>query len=239
MNNTIQVLPKLAIARRLYGSYRGIRTAMLALRAMPGEIANSVTHGIGFVLSLLGTVGMLCYMLPRGDVWHRSGCIIFLLTMVTVYFASTCSHLITQPALRRWFRRLDQGVIYLFIAGSYTPWAITYCRSDVGLSLLGLIWLTALTGFVSKVVLRRHVNSVRLALYMLLAWIPVLPLRHLLDIVPVAAFAWLLIGGACYTVGTIFWKIDNKRYNFHAIWHVMVMLGTTCHYVAVFNYAIP
>ena len=117
------------------------------------------------------------------------------------------------------------GVIYLFIAGSYTPWSITYGRADVGLPLLGLIWLTALTGFVSKVVLRRHVNSVRLALYMLLAWIPVLPLRHLLDIVPVAAFAWLLIGGACYTVGTIFWKIDNKRYNFHAIWHVMVMLG--------------
>jgi len=216
-----------------------MRTTMMALRAMPGEVANSITHGVGFALSILGSASMLCYMLPRGDVWHRVGCAIFLLTMVTVYFASTCSHLISQPRLRRWFRRFDQGVIYLFIAGSYTPWAMTYTRSDVGLTLLGVIWLAALTGFVSKVVLRHRVNRVCLVLYLLMAWLPVVPLKHLLEIIPIAAFVWLLIGGACYTLGTIFWKLDKKQYHFHAIWHVLVMLGTVCHYVAVFFYAIP
>ena len=239
MNNTVELLPKLAAGRAFVWTCEGLRATTMALRAVPGEIANSITHGVGFVLSVAGTAGMLCFMLQRGDIWHRIGCALFLLTMIMVYFASTCSHAASQPGLRRWFRQLDQGVIYLYIAGSYTPWALAYFRSDAGLSLLGLIWLAALTGFVSKMVLRHRVNRVCLTLYFLLAWLPVLPLGHLLQIIPVAAFVWLFIGGLCYTVGTIFWKLDKKQYHFHAIWHVLVMLGSVCHYVAVFNYAIP
>ena len=240
MNNKIEMLTKPGTGHAsgwLLPKFRVVPLSQLGI--FPEEIANSVTHGVGFVLSILGATGMLCHLVRRGDIGDCCGCIVFLLTMVTVYLASTCSHVVSHPAWRLWFRQLDQGVIYLFIAGSYTPWALTYSRSSIGLSLLALIWLIALTGFISKMVLSHRVNRVCLILYLLLAWLPVLPLKHYLGVIPLAAFAWLFLGGLCYMVGTIFWKLDKKQFHFHAIWHVLVMLGTLCHYVAVFNYAIP
>ena len=208
-----------------------------------GEVANSVTHGIGFVMSIVGAGAMLVYLCHRrGDVWTHAGCLTFLATMLSVYFASTCSHAISNPKLRRWFRQLDQGTIYLFIAGSYTPWAFCYFRRhDWAMMALAIIWAAAIAGFVSKVFLGHRIKETSLVFYILLSWFPVMSFVFVdvLLVVPVGAFLWLFLGGLCYTFGTVFWKLDIKQYHFHAIWHIMVVIGSTCHYFAVFYYTIP
>ena len=216
-----------------------LRAHASGLRLMPGEAANSVTHGMGFVLSVAGTGTMISFVLHGADVWNCVGCFTFLTTMIAVYFASTCSHAIAKPRLRSWFRQLDQGVIYLFIAGSYTPWILSYFRSGFGMAVLTAIWCAALAGFFSKVFLRHRFNHSCLALYVLLGWLPILTMHNVFEFVPSGAWTWLFIGGACYMSGTVFWKLDKKQYHFHAIWHVLVLLGSTCHFVAVLWYVAP
>ena len=220
-------------------TYQNLRAHASALRTMPGETANTVTHGMGFVLSVVGTGAMLSFVARGADVRQCVGCLAFLMTMVTVYFASTCSHAISKPRLRRWFRQLDQGVIYLFIAGSYTPWMLTYFRSDLGVAVLSATWGVALAGFVSKVFLRHRVNRACLGLYLLLSWLPILTVHNIIRLVPSGAWIWLCLGGICYMSGTVFWKLDKKQYHFHAVWHVLVLLGSTCHYLAILWYVVP
>ena len=223
-------------------SLRQLRSNTTAIRAMPGEIENTVTHGIGFVLSVIGAVAMLCFMFQQVEMWQWLGCLAFLIPMVVVYFASTCSHGISQPRLRNLFRQWDQGSIYLFIAGSYTPWAITYMRFDWCIALLSVVWSAALIGFFSKIMGKHCVTHVCLTLYVLLAWVPAMatlfPLspQYIFDIVPSGGVCWLFLGGLFYMIGTIFWRLDKTEYHFHAIWHLLVMLGTACHYFGILFY---
>lgn len=239
MNDTIQLLTRNFGTKMFSTALHGIRSNVTGLRAMPGEISNCVTHGLGLCLSLVASIAMLSYVVLRGDNWHRLGCLAFLLTMVAVYATSTCSHGVTHSRLRNWFRKLDQGLIYLFIAGSYTPWLLCHFRFTWGIFQLSAIWTAALFGFFSKVWLAHRVTHVNLMLYVLLSWLPILQYKLIIQLVPVFGFVWLFIGGVFYMIGTIFWKLDKTRYHFHAIWHVCVMLGSACHYYAVFHYAIP
>lgn len=161
------------------------------------------------------------------------GCTIFALTLIAVYAASTLSHAPLGPRLRHVLRRLDQGSIYLLIAGTCMPFALTYLRSGWWFLFFGLMWAVALCGFVSKTLFSHRVEAVAIWSYILLGWMPIVVLPWLREAIPATALWWMFIGGLCYTGGTLFLVGDKRHPLFHAIWHVFVIAGSTCHFMTI------
>lgn len=200
------------------------------------EFVNAAIHAIGLVLSIAGACVLIAQSWSHGNTYSIVGCTVFALTLVAVYAASTASHSPTTPQMRQFLRSLDQAVIYLLIAGSYTPFVLVYLSPGWGMLPFGLMWTAALWGFVSKVLFRKSVDVVTLWSYLLLGWMPMLMLPPLLAAVPAIALWWMLIGGLCYTCGTLFLVLDTKYPLFHAVWHVLVMAGSAFHFVTILRY---
>lgn len=200
------------------------------------ERANVITHGLGFLLSLVGAIAMAASVYGDGDVWRQVGCSVYAASLVALYAMSTLSHSATSPRWRSFFRALDQGCIYLLIAATYTPFSLVYLRTAPWWLLLGAIWAIACWGFLSKVVFSHRVEAVSLWPYVLLGWMPTISVPALADVVPAAAFWWMLVGGLCYSVGTIFLRYDYKVRHFHTVWHLMVLAGSACHFLAIFAF---
>jgi hemolysin III len=203
-------------------------------RSLAEEIANSLTHGCGLVLSLAGGLVLLGRLQAQPDPWRLLGCGVFLAALVAVYAASTLSHAVARPAWRRRFRILDQGCIYLLIVGTYTPFALEYLRFGWWWLFLLLMWTAALIGFLSKLLFLHRVDQATIWSYLLLGWLPILPAWAYLDRVPLGAALWILAGGLCYTAGTVFLVLDRRHLHFHAIWHLFVIAGSACHYCGIF-----
>jgi hemolysin III len=213
----------------------GLRGNLRLARLPEGERANIVTHGIASMLSTIGAVVLIRQASATGDPWRIAGCAVFATALIMVYAASTLSHAFVQPDLRRFFRMLDQGTIYIFIVGTYTPFALTYLRTPAWWAFLALMWGIALHGLFSKLWQAHRVDAVLLGPYLLLGWMPVVPFFFLVSTLPLASTAWVLAGGLCYTFGTIFFALDNKRFHCHAIWHSFVMAGSLCHFWAIYS----
>jgi hemolysin III len=197
------------------------------------ELANAATHGIGLALSVLGALVMVVSVLDRGDVWRMVGCAVYLASLLAVYATSTLSHSFTSPRWRELFRKLDQGFIYFLIAATYTPFSLAYLRTGPWWLLLGAIWAVALFGFLSKVLFAYRVDSVSVWSYVVLGWMPVVAAPSIMHLVPMAAFWGMLIGGLCYSLGTVFLICDQKVRHFHALWHLCVIAGSTCHFLVI------
>ena len=200
------------------------------------EIVNSLTHGLGAVLAVVGAIVLLAAAASRGDAWYLAACVIYSISLVAVYLASTASHVFRHPVTRVRMRMLDQGAIYLLIAGTFTPFGLVYLRSGWWWLLIGVMWAAALVGFVSKVILAHRLHGVSVWLYVLMGWLPVIAYQPVLRQAHPAALWLLFAGGMCYTVGTLFLIADWKRYHFHGIWHVLVIAGSTLHFVAIYSY---
>ncbi len=200
------------------------------------EIANSVSHGVGLVGSLVAAPFLLVPALQSGRPGRAVGASVFVGAVVLLYLASTLYHALPKNRAKQLFQVLDHSAIFLLIAGTYTPFTLGPLRGVWGWTLLGLVWGLAAVGLVLKAVggLRHGVLST--ALYLAMGWLVVIAIRPLWLQVPRAGILWLLAGGLCYTVGVAFFIADRVRYS-HFIWHVFVLAGTTCHYVAVLRYA--
>ncbi|MEX0714737.1 MAG: hemolysin III family protein [Pirellulales bacterium] len=213
----------------------------VAARLRVEEPINSATHGIGFVLSIAGVVLLLATAADFGDVWQLAACAVYGGSLIAVYAASTLSHLFQAPRLRRLFRIVDQALIFLLIAGTYTPIAFTWLRHGHWWIVLALMWAIASAGFVSKAIFVHRIEGVSTMLHVLMGWLPVVTVKTLIDRAPPGLLWWMLAGGICYTVGTIFLNRDQKVPYFHAVWHLMVVAGSACHYWAILAYctAVP
>lgn len=197
------------------------------------ELVNAITHGIGLVLSIVGAIVLIAHSHSQGDAYLVVGCTVFSMTLIAVYAASTLSHAPFGPRLRHWFRRLDQGSIYLLIVGTGMPFALVYLRTGWWFLFFGVMWTVALWGFVSKTLFSHRVDSVTVWIYVLLGWMPIVTVPSLLEVVPAAALWWMLVGGLCYTCGTLFLVYDNRYPLFHGVWHMFVIAGSTCHYLTI------
>lgn len=200
------------------------------------EIANTITHGLGFLLSVLGATAMAIHVFRGGDGWRVLGCMIYATSLVMVYALSTLSHSCSAPNLRRLFRRLDQAFIYLLIAATYTPFSLAFLRTGPWWLFLAVMWTVALSGFFSKILLAHRVDAVTIWIYVVLGWMPIVAGFSLVDLVPDAGLWWMLIGGLCYTVGTVFLFFDNHVRHFHALWHLFVVAGSACHFFVILFY---
>jgi hemolysin III len=199
------------------------------------ERLNTITHALGFFLSIIGAVVLLRYVLTHGDSWRCAGCGIYAVALIGVYASSTLSHSASHPELKRRFRMLDQAFIYLLIVGTYTPFALAYLRSGWWLLFLVLLWTIALFGFLSKILIAHRVDAVAIWIYLLLGWLPIIAAVPLAGLVPAVPLWWMLCGGLCYSVGTIFLMNDNRVPQFHAIWHLLVIAGSAFHFFAILD----
>jgi hemolysin III len=214
-------------------------TTSAASREFHNELANTITHGFGFLLSLPAAIYILQLALRTGDAWHIAGCLIYALTMCSVYLASTLSHVVSEPKWKDFFRQCDQGAIYLFIAGTFTPFAFNYVRDGWWLLITIAVWAIALSGAFSKLFLARRIHGVELPVFLLLGWLPIASVPHVSAIVPMGALWWMLAGGLCYTVGVWFLKNDHRAWWVHSIWHLLVIAGSALHFAAIVQYVAP
>jgi hemolysin III len=202
------------------------------------EIANSITHGIGFVLSLAGFAALLILALTRGSKWHIVGCGVYGATLVLVFAASTLYHSLQEPRLKDLFRTADQVAIFLLIAGTYTPFMLVTLRGFWGWLLLAIVWSLALAGIVLKIVFADRYKALTMALYLVIAWMAIIAVKPIIMTVPIGGLAWIGAGGVAYMTGLVFFAWDRVPFN-HTIWHLFVMVGSLCHYFAVMFYVLP
>ena len=203
----------------------------------PGEeIANSVSHGLGLVASLVASPSLLMVAVRHGSVAYIVGSSVFAGTMVLLYLTSTIYHALPGNGAKRLFQVLDQSAIFLLIAGTYTPFCVSVLRGPWGWTLFGLIWALAAVGLALKAVGGGRFPVLSRCLYLGMGWLAVIAVRPLWLHLPLTGLLWLLAGGLAYTVGVAFFAAERTRYA-HFVWHLFVMAGTACHFVAVFRYA--
>jgi hemolysin III len=202
------------------------------------EFANCLTHALGFALSLVGTVALLNVTARYGDTLQMVGVSVYGATLLALYAASTLSHSFERPPIRHFFRTMDQVCIFLLIAGTFTPISLTYMREGWWWALLISIWGLALAGIFVKIFLTK-LQTVTVAAYVLLGWMPTIAIKPIVEAMPAAALWWMLAGGIFYTLGTLFLMRDERVPYFHAIWHLFVIAGSACHYVAVMRFVVP
>ncbi len=193
------------------------------------ELVNTITHGFGLVLSLLGSMAIIATT-PLIESGLAIACGVYALSLIAVYAVSTLSHAVQRQQTKHLLQAWDQGVIYLLIAGTYTPFVCLHLSSYAQWMVLGGIWTTALLGFYSKVILRYRVQAFKAHSYVLLGWLPALTMMHLVSF---GCLAWMVVGGLMYTVGTLFLVLDRRFRFFHATWHLFVVAGSACHFYAI------
>jgi hemolysin III len=201
------------------------------------ELANRITHGIGLFLSLVG-VAVMVQVLGQEDGWRVAGCSVYLFSLISVYAMSTLSHTFETPRLRTMFRALDQGAIYLLIAATYTPFSMAYLHTTPWWIVLGVVWTIALWGFFSKVFFAYRVEQVSMWPCIVLGMIPFVCVPSLVGVVSLAALWWMLLGVGFYTLGLVFWVNDRRVRQFHAVWHLFVIAGSACHFVAILLFVV-
>ena len=198
------------------------------------ELANSISHGIGFVGAMIGTPILVLAAFRSGSSSFLIGTIIFTATMLLLYLGSMLYHAWPRTRAKCFLQTLDHAAIFLLIAGTYTPFALGPLRGTGGLTMLGIIWTLALFGVFMKATrgTLRH-RKLSMTLYLGTGWLGLVFIRPLALVIPWSAVLWLIAGGIAYTAGTLFFANERLRYA-HFIWHLFVLTGTGCHFAAVF-----
>ena len=202
------------------------------------EMANCATHGLGLALSLAGFVALVALAWAYGDAWRLASCGVYGASLVGLYLASTLYHGARRPRAKRLLQALDHCGIYLLIAGTYTPFTLVTLRGPWGWTLFGLVWGIALAGIVFRVLFGERHRPLAVASYVLLGWLCLVAVKPILELVPLGALAWIAAGGFAYTAGVFFFAAKRIPHN-HAIWHLFVLGGSICHFVAVLLYVLP
>ena len=202
------------------------------------EVANAITHGVGAVLSLAALVILIVFASLQGTVWHVVSFSIYGTTMLLLYFNSTLVHSLRDGKAKDVFEFLDHSSIYLYIAGSYTPFLLIALRGNLGWSLFGIIWGVAIFGVLFKAYFVKRFLFMSTIFYIAMGWLIVIAWNPLSAVVAPEGMTLLMVGGILYTLGTIFYVWRGFPYH-HAIWHLFVLAGSTAHFLAVFLYLLP
>lgn len=200
------------------------------------EIANSVSHGVGLLAAVVASPILIADVVQRGGASRLIGASVFVFTVGLVYVTSVVYHALPPNRAKRFFRVLDHGAIFLLIAGTYTPFALGVLHGAWGWGLLGLVWSLALVGVVVKAISGTDYPRFSLCLYLVMGWAILIAIKPLWLLMPAAGLLWLLAGGIAYTAGVAFFAAERVRYS-HFVWHLFVLAGTACHFVAVLRYA--
>lgn len=200
-----------------------------------GERLNSVTHLLGTLGALVGGLVLVVPALMEGDIWKTVSFAVYSLSLLLLYLFSTLYHSSRGPR-KALFRQLDHLAIYLLIAGTYTPFLLVTLRGAAGWWMFGTIWGLALVGMVVESFPKSRRRLWAIIIYLLMGWLSLVLIKPLIAALPQGGFTLLLSGGLAYTFGIVFYVLDKKVRHFHGIWHLMVLLGSGCHFFTVYLY---
>jgi hemolysin III len=195
------------------------------------EIANSISHGVGAALCIAGLVLLTIRAASVGGARHIVCSAIFGASAILLYLCSTLYHSLSYTRAFRFMRSLDHGSIYLLIAGTYTPFTLIGLRGALGWTLFGIVWSCAIAGVIVKCFFTGRWNAVSTAMYLAMGWVCVFAIKSMYLLLGHSVFALLFAGGICYSAGIPFFA--SKRKYTHFIWHLWVLAGTACHFVAI------
>lgn len=196
------------------------------------EIANSISHGIGFLGAIAVTPFLIIAAIPLGAA-AITGTSIFGATMILLYLSSTLYHAIPPGKTKRLFQLFDHGAIFLLIAGTYTPFTLALLPGAWGWTLFGIVWSLAVIGILLKSVRGVNTGWLSTALYLGMGWLAVLAIKPMWETLSTTTLLWILAGGLIYSAGVLFYAYDHRFRYGHFVWHLFVIGGTACHVVAV------
>ncbi|RZA36646.1 MAG: hemolysin III family protein [Lysobacteraceae bacterium] len=196
------------------------------------EIASALTHGLGAVAALAGGAVLITLAALHGDAWQLGASIVFGVSLLLLYTASTLYHAIQHPVAKGRLKVFDHCAIYLLIAGTYTPFTLIGLRGTWGWGLFAAIWSLAIGGVVFKLFYTGRFKRLSTAIYIAMGWLIVVAIKPMLASLDAWTIGWLFAGGLFYTMGTYFYHRESIRFS-HAIWHLFVIAGSVCHFVAV------
>lgn len=212
------------------------------MKAKLREPVSGLSHLVGAVLSLVGLVLMIYYAVQVGTVWHIVSFSIFGGSLILLYTASTIYHLLTiSDKGVRVLRKIDHMMIFVLIAGTYTPICLIPLRGGWGYSLLAVIWGVAIVGTIMKLLWFDAPRWLYTLFYVIMGWLVVIAFWPMTKTIPIEGIAWLVAGGILYTIGAVIYgtkwpKLNLKLFGFHEIFHLFVMYGSFCHFWLMFRY---
>jgi hemolysin III len=202
------------------------------------EIANSITHGIGWALAVVALVLLVVFSALYGDAWHIVSCSIYGAGLVLLYANSTLYHSLTNKTAKKVFKILDHSSIFFLIAATYTAFTLTVIRGPWGWTLFGIVWGGFVFGTIMKVFYANRFKWLSVTIYILLGWCVVIAIKPIIENFPTPGLVLLGAGGIAYTLGALIYSKKGVRYS-HAVWHVYVIIGSMLQFFSVFFYVIP
>lgn len=203
-----------------------------------GERFNSISHLVGVVLALMGLGSLLAVSIGQNDPVMILSFSVFGFTLVLLYSMSTLYHSFHPPKLKRVFQKLDHIAIYLLIAGTYTPYMLVSLDNGSGFAILSFVWGLAVLGLLLDLCNPKRMEALQVCIYLLMGWVCIIDYQGLVNSIPATGLLWLNIGGASYTLGVVFYILDNlkKLQHAHGIWHLFVLLGSISHFISIIGY---
>ena len=202
------------------------------------EMVNAITHGIGVLLSITALVFLVMFAVQNGSTWHVVTFTIYGVSMLLLYLSSTLVHSFPEGKLKDLFEIFDHAAIYLFIAGTYTPFTLIVINGALGWTLLGIVWGIAIVGIVFKSFFVKKFMYISTVLYIAMGWLIVIGWNPLVNTLPTAGITLLVVGGLLYTIGAIFYVWRGFTFH-HAVWHLFVLAGSVTHFFAILFYVTP
>ncbi len=202
------------------------------------EKTNIISHAIGLLLSIIALVLLATRASLHGNLLHLVSVSIFGVSLIALYTSSTIYHSAKEPVLRARLRIIDHASIYVLIAGTYTPLSLIALGGTTGWVIFAASWAMAITGITLKVLFTGKYDIVSTAMYVFMGWLIIFAIKPLVDNLSSEGLFWLFAGGLAYTTGAIVYSIKKITFN-HAIFHLFVLLGSLCHFVAVYFYVLP
>ena len=203
-----------------------------------GEKLNSITHLVGAILALVGFGSLLTIALDQAHWRIVVSYVVFGLALIMLYTMSTLYHSLQSVKLKKIFQELDHISIYLLIAGTYTPYRLLSLEGDGGMLMLGLVWGLAVIGLVIDVLIVKRIEWLQIIIYLAMGWVCVFKYSSLQNAIPGPGITWLTVGGIAYTVGIVFYVLDDfdKLKHAHGIWHLFVLMGSLSHFISIAFY---
>ncbi|MBE0649784.1 MAG: hemolysin III family protein [Bacteroidales bacterium] len=201
------------------------------------EKLNILSHGLGFVLAIPATILLILKATSYGSAWQIVSVCIYGASLMILYLASTLYHASKNERKRRRLNIFDHASIYLLIAGTYTPFVLVTLRGPWGWSLFGVVWAAAIGGIVFKLYFTGRFEMVSTIAYVLMGLVVLVAIKPLVERLPLPGFYWLIAGGVSYIVGAVFYMQRKMQFQ-HALFHILVLVGSLCHYWAIYEYVI-
>ncbi len=202
------------------------------------ENINIITHAGGFIFSVIALVLLVLRANLHGNIWHVVSFSIFGASLMILYAASACYHCAKKSEIRNRLKIFDHASIYVLIAGTYTPYTLVTLNGTTGWVIFGISWGLALTGIILKLFFTGRYELISTIMYISMGWVIVFAIKPLIHHLPLNGIFWLFAGGISYTLGAILYSIDKIKFN-HAVFHMLVLIGSFCHFMSVFFYVLP